>query len=87
MLTEKLAVRIFGSQEAAIGQTIKISQLQFTVIGTFREKTTTFGQGEISDETVLIPITVMKYFMQYEKIEPVYIQVRDAAKVPEVTDG
>ncbi len=86
MLTEKLAVRIFGSQEAAIGQTIKISQLQFTVIGTFREKTTTFGQGEISDETVLIPITVMKYFMQYEKIEPVYVQVRDAAKVPEVTE-
>jgi putative ABC transport system permease protein len=86
MLTEKLAVRIFGSQDAAIGQTIKISQLQFTVVGTFREKTTTFGQGEINDETVLIPITVMKYFMQYEKIEPVYIQVRDAANVPAVTD-
>jgi putative ABC transport system permease protein len=86
MLTEKLAVHIFGSREAAIGQTIKISQLQFTVIGTFREKTTTFGQGEINDETVLIPITVMKYFMQYEKIEPVYVQVRDAAMVPAVTD-
>jgi putative ABC transport system permease protein len=86
MLTDKLAVKIFGSQDAAIGQTIKISQLQFTVIGTFREKTTTFGQGEINDETVLIPITVMKYFMQYEKIEPVYVQVRDAANVPEVTE-
>jgi putative ABC transport system permease protein len=86
MLTEKLALRIFGSQDAAVGQTVKISQLQFTVIGTFREKTTTFGQGEISDETVLIPITVMNYFMQYEKIEPVYVQVRDAANVPAVTD-
>jgi putative ABC transport system permease protein len=86
MLTDKLAVRIFGSQDAAIGQTIKISQLQFTVIGTFREKTSTFGVGEINDETVLIPITVMKYFMQYEKIEPVYVQVRDAGSVPEVTE-
>jgi putative ABC transport system permease protein len=38
------------------------------------------------DETVLIPITVMKYFMQYEKIEPVYVQVRDAADVPAVTE-
>jgi putative ABC transport system permease protein len=85
MLTDKLAVRIFGSQEASIGQTIKISQLQFTVIGTFREKTTTFGIGEITDETVLIPVTVMKYFMQYEKIEPVYVHVRDAANVPAVT--
>ena len=85
MLTDKLAIRIFGSQDAAIGQTIKISQLQFTVIGTFREKTSTFGQGEITDETILIPITVMRYFMQYERINPVYIQVRNAADVPTVT--
>ena len=85
MLTDKLAIRIFGSQDAAIGQTIKISQLQFTVIGTFREKTSTFGQGEISDETILIPVTVMRYFMQYERINPVYIQVRNAADVPLVT--
>ena len=85
MLTDKLAIRIFGTQDAALGQTIKISQLQFTVIGTFREKTSTFGQGEITDETILIPITVMKYFMQYERIEPVYVEVRNAADVPLVT--
>jgi putative ABC transport system permease protein len=85
MLTDKLAIRIFGSQDAAIDQTIKISQLQFVVIGTFREKTSTFGQGEITDETILIPITVMRYFMQYERINPVYIQVRNAADVPMVT--
>ncbi len=82
MLTDKLAIRIFGSLDAAIGQTIKISQLQFTVIGTFREKTSTFGQGEIADETILVPVTVMKYFMQYERIDPVYIEVRNAADVP-----
>src|SRR5581483_9612433 len=82
MLIDKLAVRIFGSQRAALGQTIKISQLQFTVIGTFREKTSSMGQGEITDDTILIPITVMKYFMPYERINPVYIQVRDAADVP-----
>ena len=84
MLTDKLAIRIFGSQDAAIGQTIKISQLRFTVIGTFREKTSTMGQGEIADETALIPITVMKYFMEYERIDPVYIEVRNAADVPRV---
>jgi putative ABC transport system permease protein len=82
MLTDKLAVRIFGSQEAAVGQTIKISQLQFTVIGTFHEKTSTFGISEITDETILIPITVIRYFVQYERVDPVYIQVRNAADVP-----
>jgi len=84
VLTYKLAVRIFGSQDAALGQNIKINQLQFTVIGTFREKTSTFNIGEINDETILIPITVMKYFMQYERIDPVYIEVRNAADVPSV---
>ena len=38
MMTEKLATRMFGSQEAAIGQTLRVYQLQFTVIGTFRKK-------------------------------------------------
>lgn len=85
MLTDKLAIRIFGNQDAAIGQTVKIRQLQFTVVGIFRERTSTFGQGEITDETILIPITVMRYFVQYERVQPVYIQVRNAVDVPRVT--
>ncbi len=84
MLTDKLAVRLFGSQEAALGQTIKLSKLQFTVVGTFREKTSTLEQGEIANETILIPVSVMKYFEQYERVDPVYIQVRNAADVPAV---
>lgn len=86
MITDKLAIRVFGSKDAALGQTLKISQLQFTVIGVFREKTSTFGQGEITDETILIPITVMRYFLQFERVEPVYLQVRDAQDVLAVTD-
>lgn len=86
MVTDKLAIRLFGSKDAALGQTLKISQLQFTVIGVFREKTSTFGQGEITDETILIPITVMRYFLQFERVEPVYLQVRNAQDVPAVTD-
>jgi len=86
LLTDKLAIRVFGSQTASIGETIKINQLQFTVIGTFREKTSSFGQGEISDETILIPLSVMKYFIPFERVEPVYIQVRNASDVPAVTE-
>lgn len=85
MVLDKLAIRMFGSQQAALGQTIKISQLQFTVIGTFRERTSTLGQGEITEDTILIPVTVMKYFMEYERINPVYIQVRNAGDVRLVT--
>jgi putative ABC transport system permease protein len=86
LLTDKLAIRIFGNLDAALGQTVKINQLQFTVIGTFREKTSTMGEGEISDETILIPISVMRTFTQFERVEPVYVQVRNAADVPRVTE-
>ncbi|HLH02561.1 MAG TPA: ABC transporter permease [Bryobacteraceae bacterium] len=86
MLTDKLAVRMFGSQEAAIGQTIKLFKLQFTVIGTFREKTSTMEVGEIADETILIPVSVIRYFIPYERVDPTYIEVRDAADVPAVRE-
>ncbi len=85
MLTEKLATRMFGGQSNAIGQIVKVSQLQFTVIGTFRERTSTFGASEISDETILMPITVVRNFVQYERIDPVYVQVTNADDVLNVT--
>jgi putative ABC transport system permease protein len=85
LLIDKFALRLYGNQDAAIGQTIKVHQLHFTVIGTFKEKTSTFGQGEITDDTMLIPISVMKYFVDYERIEPVYLQVRNAGDVRGVT--
>lgn len=85
MLTDKLANRLFGSQEAAIGKVVKISQLQFTVIGTFREKTTTFGLSEMGDETILIPSSVARYFVQLERVDPLYVQTRNAEDVPRIT--
>src|SRR5690242_4526443 len=66
MLTEQLAKRLYGGQTAAIGQTLKIHQLEFTVVGTFREKTQSFGMSELSDETVIIPVTVLQYFTSSE---------------------
>src|ERR1700761_1177593 len=44
LMTEKLAKRLYGTQDAAPGQTIKVHGLQFTVIGTFKEKVESFGQ-------------------------------------------
>ncbi len=85
LLTQKLALKIYGSQSAAIGQTIKIRGLQFTVIGTFREKVDTFGQSELNDETVVIPISVQQYFVPVERIDPMYVQVRNPADVESVT--
>ena len=85
MLTEKLAKRLYGSQSAAVGQIIKLHRLQFTVIGTFKEKTESFGLSELGNETILIPIPVIRYFNQVERIDPMYVQAKTAAEVPTVT--
>lgn len=85
LLTEKFATRLFGGQQAAIGRVIKIHGLQFTVIGTFKEKVSSFGQSELNDETIVIPITVQKYFAQVERIDPLYVQARSPELVEPVT--
>ena len=81
LLTTKLATRLYGGQNAAVGQSIKIHGLQFTVIGTFREKVESFGQSELNAETVLIPYTVLQYFIPVERIDPLYVQARNASQV------
>ncbi len=85
MLTEKLARRLYGSQTAAVGQQIKLHGLQFDVIGTFKEKTESFGLSELAAETVFIPITVMRYFVPAVKVDPMYVQARRAEDVEGLT--
>ncbi len=46
----------------------------------------TFGQSELGKETVLIPSTVLRYFTNVERIDPLYVQVRYPADVIRVTD-
>ena len=87
MLTERLAKRLFGGQEQAVGKTIKIHGLQFTIIGTFKERTDTFGLSELSGsgENVLVPISVLRIFSPIERIDPLYVQARTPDDVPSVT--
>ena len=85
MLTERLARRLHGSSSAAIGQVLKVHGLQFTVIGVFREKTESYGLTELSSETVVIPISVIRYFTPVERIDPMYVQVRSPEDVVPVT--
>jgi len=85
LLTEKLANRLYGSQSAAVGQTIKLYGLQFTVIGTFKERTGTFGLSEVTNETILMPVSVIRYFTAVERVDPLYIQARYASDVKPLT--
>jgi putative ABC transport system permease protein len=85
LLTEKLAKRLYGTTDAAVGQRIKIHDLQFTVIGVFKEKVSSFGLSELSGESIVIPITVMSYFVPVERIDPLYVQAHTPQDVPTLT--
>jgi putative ABC transport system permease protein len=82
LITTTLANTLFGSQDAAIGQEVKVKGLPFVIIGTFRERVDTFGQSEISDDTILIPYTVARFFTTNEEVKQIFFSVADSAEVP-----
>src|ERR1017187_5457961 len=84
LLTDHMAERLYGSRAAAPSQVIRVYGLPFTVIGTFLEKVETFGQSEVERDTVVIPITVLRYFTPVERIDPLYVQVRAPQEVDRV---
>lgn len=81
VVTEPFANAMFGSTANAIGRTFQVAGLPFTVIGTFKERVTTFGQTEIADQTVLIPYSVGRYFTGTDNVKQIYFSIRDANDV------
>jgi len=86
VITSKLAEELFGSPEAAIRQTIKLSGLPFTVIGTFKEGVETFGQSEVQANSMVIPYTVSRYFTNTPTVRLMYFSVADPSLVGHATD-
>jgi putative ABC transport system permease protein len=86
LVTEKFAAIQFGSPGEAIGKTLAISGVPFTIIGVFRERVETFGQSEIVDETVLIPYTVGRYFTGTDAVNQIYFSMTDSSNVPAATE-
>ncbi len=82
VITQKLAITLYGSVDQAVGQQIKLSGLPFTVIGVFRERVDTFGQTEISEDTLLVPYTVARYFTNSDEVKQLFFSVGDSNEVP-----
>jgi len=85
LITDKLALQLYGSTAAAVGKGIKLTGLPFTIIGTFRERVETFGQSEIVDNTMLIPYSVSRYFMETPTVKLLYFSMEDPSMVVDAT--
>src|SRR5580692_2101374 len=83
LITTQLAERMFG-QENPIGRLIHMGEMNFTVIGVFRERVETFGLSEIQENSVIIPFSLMKYYTGTELVRLLDVQAERAEDVPSV---
>ncbi len=81
LLTSETAEQFYGSADEAIGRTLKVHDLDFRIVGVFTEGVETFGQSEVAADSVLIPITVIRYFQPVERVDPLYVSVRSREQV------
>jgi putative ABC transport system permease protein len=84
VVTQIFARERYGSDDEAVGQSFEIQGIPFTIIGVFKEAVNDFGQSEISDETILIPFSVARYFTGTENVHQIYFSMRS---MNEVTDA
>ena len=85
VMQQKLAQQLYGSEGEAIGKVVKLSGLPFTIIGTFRERVDTFGQSEVTDNSVVIPYSVSRYFTDTPSVRQLYFSAADPSLVVPVT--
>jgi putative ABC transport system permease protein len=76
----------YGSTDAAIGQTFQILGIPFTIIGVFKESGMgDFGMSEITDDTILVPYAVARYFTGTERVNQIYFSMQSMDEVPDAS--
>ena len=70
-----------------VGHTIRIGELDCTIIGVFRERVATFGQSEITSESIMIPFAQMKAYSGQDFLMVLYAQADSPKNVPALTRG
>ncbi|HEY3990558.1 MAG TPA: ABC transporter permease [Acidobacteriaceae bacterium] len=85
VVTIPFATQMFGSPEAAINQTVQLSGMPITIVGTFKESVPTFGMSEVADQTILIPYSVARYFTGTDKVKQIFFSIRDKNDIPFAT--
>jgi putative ABC transport system permease protein len=86
VIQQKLAEQLYGSVDDAIGKVVKVKGLPFTVIGAFRERVDTFGQSEVTNNSMVIPYSVSRYFTDSPSVRQLYFSAADPSIVVPVTE-
>jgi len=85
LVTASFARAELGGEQEAVGRTMRVLGVPFTVVGTFREAVDTFGRSEIADDRIVIPYSVARFFTGNDHVKQIYFTVGDAGEVPRAT--
>ncbi len=83
LITEILAKRL--EADPFYKNTISFYGVRFAVIGVFRERVDTFGNTEVSDNSAIIPLSVMRYFKPTDALDQIYVSAESMGQVPQVS--
>ncbi len=86
VVNRHLYEELWGNEDA-IGRTIRTLGLSFEVIGEFEEPVDTLGQGDVTPETVFIPLSTCWFFTQSHRVDTLFAEVRDFDKIEAATQA
>jgi putative ABC transport system permease protein len=81
VLVGPMATELYGDYNAAVGHTISVHGIPFTIIGVFVESTNTYDQSEISSHTLLVPYEVARYFTGTDTLKELFFSMENSSEV------
>jgi len=83
VITKNLAALL--PYQDPVGRVLRVGELDYTIVGVFRERVATFGQSEITSESIIIPFPLMNSYSGQDFLKVLYAQADRPEDVPEVT--
>jgi putative ABC transport system permease protein len=63
-------------------KTLRTLGMTFLVVGEFDKPVDTMGQGEVTPESIFVPITVAWFFTPTRRVDTLFAEVRDFGQIP-----
>lgn len=86
VLREPFARALFGSAQQAVGKVFELQGIPFTVVGVADLRVSDFGQSELSDQTILIPYPVARYFTGTDTVKEIFFTMKNPGDVPRAAE-
>jgi putative ABC transport system permease protein len=82
VVSRHLYDQLWPGDDELRGKSIRTLGLTFAVIGEFVEPVDTLGQGDVTPNTIFIPITTSWFFTAAHRVDTLFAQVHDFDQMP-----